>query len=205
MLGSWSLPPFCAGYGIAVDGEEHLPQPSRRSDINDPFSLPKPVCRHRAPTLFMCRTYMPLLGRVLPVWALSCVTLRVLCACGRSVWQAPNSRLTVTAPVTGWYWRDRIELSSCSGPHAIENPVSFEIRSGEVARWQDGDCENGCGHTRVAALGGGRVGHMGVGDASCGGWAAEGVPMLCCWELGRVWGGLVGRRDRPLHMLCVLS
>ena len=79
---------------------------------------------------------MPLLGRVLPVWALSCVTLRVLCACRRSVWQAPNSRLTVTAPVTGWYWRDRLELPSGCGLLALSKSRS-DLRSG-VVRPRDG-------------------------------------------------------------------
>ena len=165
---SRSLSSFCAGYGIVAHRDDHLPQPCCRSDILDLLSVPEPVCCHRVSTPRVCRLCAPLLGRVPPVWALSCVTLRVLCACGWSVWQAPNPRLAATAPVTGWYWRDRIELSSCSGPHAVENPVSFEIRSGEVARWQDGDwedCNGGCGHA-CGSPGGGRVGQVEVGDGS---------------------------------------
>ena len=205
-LTSSSLLPLQDAYHLVPIDD--LPQPSSRSDNHESCFNLKLVCRHREPIPHMCRPCALQFGHVPPVWALSCVTLRVLCACRQPVWQAPNSRLTVTAPLTGWYWRDRIELPSGCGLLAVEEPVSFEIGSGEAARWQDGDCEDcdgGCGRTCGSSgwrQGGAHPHVMWVGDACCGGWAAEGVPGLCCWELGRVWGGRVGRRGRSLRMCC---
>ena len=175
---------------------DDLPQPSSRSDNHESCFNLKLVRRHREPIPHMCRPCALQFGHVPPVWALSCVTLRVLCACRQPVWQAPNSRLTVTAPLTGWYWRDRIELPSGCGLLAVEEPVSFEIGSGEAARWQDGDCEDcdgGClwphvWQLWVAAWWGTSTSHVGWGCVlwRLGGGGCARVVLLGAWQgMGR--------------------
>jgi hypothetical protein len=67
----------------------------------------------------------------------------------RSAWEAPNPRLTATALVTGWCWSDQIELNSGCGRHAVEDPASIEVGSGEVARRHAGEpecCDGGCAY-----------------------------------------------------------
>jgi hypothetical protein len=126
---------FVQANGIAADGEEHLPQPSRRSYIHDPCSLPKPVCCHRVSTPRVCRLCAPLLGRVPPVWALSWVTLRVLCACGWSVWQALTHGWPRPLPS-----QDGTGATGSSFPAAVGHTLSkirSHSRSG-LARSRDG-------------------------------------------------------------------
>jgi hypothetical protein len=53
----------------------------------------------------------------------------------------PSPRLNACAIVTGWCLRDRFALGSGSGQYAVEDPMQFELVSGEDVRSHGGNLE----------------------------------------------------------------